>query len=65
VSCPAGKTILGGGGDTTRSEAIVFNSAPGPLTNGKATAWVVDADDYSATNQSWTVTVYAICATDQ
>jgi hypothetical protein len=65
VSCPAGKTVIGGGGDTSRSEAVVSNSAPTGLSNGKATGWSVDADDLGQTTQSWTVTVYVICATDQ
>jgi hypothetical protein len=59
VSCPAGKRVLGGGVRTS-----VVNAASGPFVynsnpNG-TTGWT--AEMASSPAQSWTMTVYAVCA---
>ena len=66
ATCPTGKTLIGGGAETSNPVAWVTNSNPGTVTSGKATAWLADADEEgNGTNGQWTLTVYAICATDQ
>jgi hypothetical protein len=65
ATCPAGKTLVGGGADTNHTDAWIVNSGPGTVSSGKATTWTADADEHNGTNGQWTLTVYAICATDQ
>jgi hypothetical protein len=65
ATCPANKTIVGGGGKTSSSSVWVIGSAPGTVgANNKATTWVADAqEEGNGIGSSWTVTAYAICAT--
>ncbi|MGH2944562.1 MAG: hypothetical protein ACRDLN_17505, partial [Solirubrobacteraceae bacterium] len=66
ATCPAGKTIVGGGGSASLSltdKLAIVQSEPGALTAGKATTWVVEAHEVNGTNSSWTVSAKAICAT--
>jgi hypothetical protein len=63
ATCPPGKTIVGGGAETSNPDAWVTNSSPGSLTANKATTWVADAKERNSITPSWTLTVYAICAT--
>ena len=65
ATCPTGKTLIGGGADTSNADAWVTNSGPGTVTSGKASTWVADADERNSIASPWTLTVYAICATDQ
>ena len=55
--------MVGGGADTNNADAWVTNSGPGTVTSGKATTWVADAKERNSISGSWTLTVYAICAT--
>lgn len=62
VYCPAGKRALGGGadGDGAAPTAIVLSE---PTTaNGIPTGWWAKARETTASAESWSLTVYAICA---
>jgi hypothetical protein len=62
VSCPAGKRAIGGGAvSTTTSFAGPFLVSSFPTTNGGG--W--EARWARPTQGSWTIIVYAICATVQ
>ncbi len=65
ATCPAGKTLVGGGARSSNPAAWVTTSGPGTVTAGKATSWVADAEEVGSIGSStqWTLTVYAICAT--
>jgi hypothetical protein len=63
ATCPAGKTIVGGGGSTSTSNAALTESAPGALIGGKATTWIAEAEEINSNSSNWTVTAQAICAT--
>jgi hypothetical protein len=63
ATCPAGKTLVGGGAQSSNTDAWVTSSGPGTVTSGKATTWVADARERNGIISSWTLTVYAICAT--
>ena len=59
VSCPAGKSVLGGGITTTGDDSIlVTNSGP----NG-TTGWTVSGRKSNGVGSNITVTAYATCAT--
>jgi hypothetical protein len=64
ATCPAGKTLIGGGAHSSTANAYVTNSSPATVTNGKATTWTADGTEVSNVS-NWDLTVYAICATDQ
>ena len=65
ATCPAGKTLLGGGADTSSPDAWVTSSGPGTVNaSGKATQWLADATETNNIS-NWNLSVYAICATDQ
>ena len=63
ATCPTGKTLVGGGAETSNADAWITNSAPGTVTSGKATTWVADARERNSISGSWDLKVYAICAT--
>jgi hypothetical protein len=70
VTCPAGKVVLGGGGEAFASAAdpnrdqaplaIFLNEPAGNIPNNNA--WVVGAREVSDYSQDWSVHTYAICA---
>lgn len=58
VNCPAGKVVLGGGGNPEgRDDAAV--TAGYPIGSG---TWAVDAAAPAPAGANWNVTGYAICA---
>jgi hypothetical protein len=59
VNCPAGKRVIGGGSNTNK---VVLGAGPYVFTSrpGNATSWHVGMA--ASPGQSWTMTVYAICA---
>ena len=66
ATCPAGKTVLGGGGEVTRVDGsgsgntrVITNSWPAG-DNGWSVSWYSSS---GATDPGIKVTVYAICAT--
>ena len=66
ATCPAGKTIIGGGGSTSAAvndDIPIAQSEPGTLTSGKAVTWVVAAREIGSVSGNWTVTAKAVCAT--
>jgi hypothetical protein len=66
ASCPTGKTLVGGGADTSSGSAWVMSSRPGTPTGTplRSTSWVADAqEEGNGTMSNWTLSVYAICAT--
>jgi hypothetical protein len=65
VDCPAGKTVLGGGGeayanglDPNRNSAPIVVRDNEPYYNG----WGIIADEFGPYDSNWLVRVYAICA---
>jgi hypothetical protein len=65
VDCPAGKTVLGGGGeafatlgDPNRNSAPIVMRHNEPYFNG----WGIIADEFAPYEQNWLLRVYAICA---
>ena len=67
ATCPSGKSVLGGGGNVTRtdgstggSERSIIDSSPTSNHDG----WVIDWSVTSgASDPGYTATVYAVCAT--
>ncbi len=69
VNCPAGKHILGGGGqafaslgDPNRDRAPLVIRHSQPISGGGPDGWYIIADAFAPYNQNWVVRVYAICA---
>jgi hypothetical protein len=65
VDCPAGKTVLGGGGeafaslgDPNRNSAPIVVRNNEPYFNG----WGIIADEFAPYEQNWLLRVFAICA---
>lgn len=59
VLCPAGKRVLGGGGDTDLLFNVAINdSHPTDGNDG----WVVRATELNASNSIWRIIAFAICA---
>ena len=57
ASCPEGKRLLGGGGESSLS------SVPLTLTRPiSGTAWITSASEVADTDDDWSVKSYAICA---
>jgi hypothetical protein len=48
---------------TGAANVVVDQSEPGGLTGGKATTWVVRANEIDTEMDNWTVTAQVICAT--
>ncbi len=64
ATCTGTKTLVGGGARSNNTGAWVTTSGPGTVTSGKANQWIADAEEVSNLGStSWTLTVYAICAT--
>lgn len=61
VSCPAGKKVLGAGGDTTPGGGEVLIEAIRPSADLKQVT-VNAAEDQTQTNAGWYVQAFAICA---
>jgi hypothetical protein len=57
--CPAGKKVVGGGGNASGGYAFLFVSEP--ITPG--VGWGVVAGESPPTDQNWSLTAYAICVT--
>jgi hypothetical protein len=57
VDCSPGKKLLGGGGVTTDADAYIYASYP-----SDDDTWTVIAAEDGNTNNNWTVTAWAICA---
>ena len=58
ASCPEGKRLLGGGGESSLS------SVPLTLTRPiSGTDWISSASEVVETDAVWSVTAYAVCAT--
>ena len=58
ASCPEGKRLLGGGGESSLS------SVPLTLTRPiSGTAWITSASEVVDTDAVWSVKAYAVCAT--
>jgi hypothetical protein len=58
VQCPDGKKVLGGGGFTTHSDAMVSGSYP-----SSDSAWITSAWEVSSIPGDWVLGAYATCAT--
>jgi hypothetical protein len=60
VACPAGTSVLGGGGAITNAggQVLLTRSEPDPAANGYVARGYEDEDGYAG---NWQVTVYAIC----
>jgi hypothetical protein len=58
VPCPAGKKVLGGGGETSIGSAALISSVP----DLSGEAWRVTASEAVLTGSDWWVEAYAICA---
>ena len=58
VNCPAGKKVVGGGGNASGGYAFLFVSQP--VASG---GWGVVATESPTTSANWTLTAYAICVT--
>jgi hypothetical protein len=56
VSCPAGKSVIGGGAGTDPGYAVFWRNHP--TTQG----WYAGASELAATANNWELYVYAICA---
>jgi hypothetical protein len=66
ATCPAGKTVVGGGASVpvgVSAEVGITQSEPGNIIAGKATQWLARANELNNTGASWTLTVRVICAT--
>jgi hypothetical protein len=58
ASCPAGKKVVGGGGNASGGNA--FPLVGQPVAPG---SWAVVAAESPATSANWTLSAYAICVT--
>lgn len=61
ISCPGTKKVIGGGGNISsgdEADVVVVQSYPSANNT-----WFVRGDETFNYNSSWSVTVYAICAT--
>lgn len=61
VNCPAGKKVVGGGGNASGGYAFLVVSQPVALV--ASGGWGVMAAESPGTSASWTLTAYAICVT--
>jgi hypothetical protein len=61
VACPSGKKVIGAGGTITWGEGLAKIDEIRP--NESLTQVTVTASEASRTDQVWTVTAYAVCAT--
>ena len=61
ITCPAGKTVIGGGGvlSSEDSDVAIHDSFP----NAAGTGWTVEAAEGTATADTWGLRAYAVCAT--
>ena len=59
VFCPSGKRVLGGGGATggAAGDVALTNSRP-----DTPTTWLAVAREVNDTNENWTLTAWAVCA---
>ncbi len=62
AECPAGKTLLGGGGGLSGSVSSLALTASQPSDPG---TWIASGVEVNATSDTWGVRAYAICATVQ
>jgi hypothetical protein len=60
VTCPAGKKVVGGGGQVVGGAGDVALDESYPLN---ATAWRAVANETNATAAAWFLSAYAVCAT--
>ena len=63
ATCPAGKTIMGGGADTSNPDAGVINSAARRGDRRQGHHLGGRARERNSITPSWTLTVHVICAT--
>lgn len=63
ASCPAGKRLLGGGGESNNPNLVMTLNAPYDWPNG--TAWAVGVQNIANVGQNGYVTANAICGTVQ
>ena len=60
VDCPSGKRVLGGGIRLTGADGFVAVDSSRPFDPD---TWIGAGREVNATAVSWSITVYAICAT--